>query len=186
MQARQARPFEIAPEARSPRQAALVERISAGPRQRVPINLRAWLHNPDFVDVVEPFGLYVSELAAMSKRQKEIVVLIVAHFWRAEYALAMHAGHARKHGIGEAQIAALCEGRRPDFADPVESLTWELAHTLIHERQIGDDLYRRAFARFGHKGVPDLIGLIGLYTMIAMTLNFYDVPGPDPAPRAAP
>jgi hypothetical protein len=29
---------------------------------------------------------------------------------------------------------------------------------------------------FGHKGVSDLIGLIGLYTMVAMTLNFYDVP----------
>ncbi len=178
MQARQSRPFEIAPGDRTPRQAALVERISAGPRGRVPINLRAWLHNPDFVDVVEPFGLYVTELAAITKRQKEIVVLVGAHFWQAGYEQAMHVNHARKQGIGEAQIAALCEGRKPDFSDPVESLTWELAYTLNHQRHVGDDLHRRALEQFGHKGVSDLIGLIGLYTMIAMTLNFYDVPRP--------
>lgn len=75
------RSFELADEQLSARQRAFVDRIRSGPRGRVPINLRAWLHNPDFVDVVEPFGLYVSELAPITKRQKEIVVLAGARFW---------------------------------------------------------------------------------------------------------
>lgn len=178
------RPFEIAPDARTPRQVALVERIVAGPRKRIPINLRAWLHSPDFVEVVEPFGLYVSELAPITKRQKEIVVLVGAHFWKAEYEQAMHINHARKQGIGEAQIAALCEGRDPGFSDPLEALTWELAYALNNERHVGDDLYRRAIAQLGERGVTDLIGLMGLYSMVAMTLNFYDVPRPEPAPES--
>ena len=140
------------------------------------VNLRAWLHNMDFLDVAEPFGLYLSQFAPVSKRQKEILVLVHAHFWDAKYEWDAHTRHALKAGITQEQIDAISKGLRPVFEDAVESLTWELVAALHTVRHIDDDLYDRSMRVFGHKGVSDLIGLIGLYTMVAMTLNFYDVP----------
>ena len=170
------RDFEIPPNLRTDRQQQMVRHIEQGPRGRVMINLRAWLHNMDFLDVAEPFGLYLSQFAPVTKRQKEILVLVHAQFWDAKYEWDAHTRHALKAGIHQSQIDAMAKGLRPEFEDPVESLTWELVMALHTVRHIDDDLYDRCMKVFDHKGVSDLIGLIGLYTMVAMTLNFYDAP----------
>jgi 4-carboxymuconolactone decarboxylase len=175
------RPFEIDPEQRTERQRAIVKRIENGPRGRVPINLRAWLHNPDFVDAVEPFGLYVSSTAPITKRQKEIVVLTGARFWQAAYERALHEGHARKAGITDDQIARISAGTSPGFEDPLEQLTWELAVALHSPGPVAAALHERCMEVMGHAGVSNIIGLAGLYTMISMTLNFYDVAPPSSA-----
>jgi 4-carboxymuconolactone decarboxylase len=170
------RDFEISPQLRTDRQQQMVRHIEQGPRGRVMINLRAWLHNMDFLDVAEPFGLYLSQFAPVTKRQKEILILVHAHFWDAKYEWDAHTRHALKAGITQAQIDALAKGVRPEFGNVLEDLTWELVTALHTVRHVDDDLYERCMKVFDHKGVSDLIGLIGLYTMIAMTLNFYDVP----------
>lgn len=175
------RPFEIPADERTARQQAIVQRIENGPRGRVPINLRAWLHNPDFVDVVDPFGLYVSQLAPITKRQKEILVLTGARFWKAAYEWHMHESHALKAGIAPAQIERIKSGQSPEFEDALEQLTWELASAIHAPGPVPEPVYRRCMEVMGHKGVSDLIGLAGLYTMIAMTLNFHDVMPPAPA-----
>lgn len=172
------RPFEIEPSERTERQRAIVERIENGPRGRVPINLRAWLHNPDFVDAVEPFGLYVSQTAPITKRQKEIVVLTGARFWKADYERSLHEGHALRAGLTPEQIANIGRGESPDFDDPLEQLTWELAVALHTPGPMSDDLHNKCMEMIGHQGVSNIIGLAGLYSMISMTLNFYDVKPP--------
>ena len=174
--------FELQAGQLDERQRAFVERVTAGPRGRVPINLQAWLRDMPFAEVVEPFGLYVSEHAAISKREKEITVLVNARFWRAAFEWAMHERHALKAGIEPRQVAAIREGRDPGFTDEGEALTWRLAEALHESRQVPEDLYQQALSRFGHAWVFDRIGLIGLYTMIAMTLNFFEIPAPPAEP----
>lgn len=163
-------------------QAAFFDRVSAGPRGRVPINLRAWLHNLPFAEAVEPFGLYVSNLApSITPREREITVLVNARFWQARFEWAMHERHGLKVGLTPAQIEAIRLRRDPGFDDLGEQLTYRLADCLHEDRRVDDALYQEAMAHFGHAGVSDRIGLIGLYTMIAMTLNFYDVQQPPAA-----
>lgn len=171
--------FELLPEQLDSDQLAFYARVIAGPRGRVPINLRAWMHNMPFVQVVEPFGLYVSEQAiTISKREKEITVLVNARFWRAKFEWAMHERHGLKVGLSQSQIDAIRDGIDPSFDDLGECLTYRLADRLHENRFVDEPLYQEALGHFGHQGVSDRIGLIGLYTMIAMTLNFYDVPVP--------
>ncbi len=175
---RPTRVFEIRPEDMTERQAGFVDRMLSGPRGRIPINQRAWLHNPDFLDVAEPFGFYVSQSSPLSKREREIVVLVNARFWQAPYERHMHERHALNAGITEKQVAAILAGDNPDFPDPREQTAWELAVALHEHRRVPDALYERVLASYGQRGISDLIGLMGLYTMIAFTLNFYDVPAP--------
>lgn len=171
--------FELNREQMNAAQSAFVDKITAGPRGRVPINLRAWLHNLPFAMVAEPFGLYVSGLArSITSREREITVLVNAQFWEAEFEWAMHERHALKVGLTPSQIEAIRARRDPGFNDVGEDLTYHLAYDLHVNKVIDDVLYQRAMAHFGHEGISDRIGLIGLYTMIGMTLNFYAIPKP--------
>ena len=172
--------FELDRGQLDPAQGAFFDRVSAGPRGRVPINLRAWLHNVPFAEAVEPFGLYVSETApSITKREKEITVLVNARFWQAGFEWAMHVRHATKVGLTPAQIEAIRVRKDPCFEDLGERLTYKLVDSLHEDKAVGNALYQEALSHFGHEGVSDRIGLAGLYTMIAMTLNFYDVAVPE-------
>ncbi len=35
----------------------------------------------------------------------------------------------------------------------------------------------------GRQGLVELVGLVGYYTLVAMTLNAFEVPAPEGAPR---
>jgi 4-carboxymuconolactone decarboxylase len=159
-------------------QSALIERIKAGPRGRVPPNLQIWLHNMDFAEVAERFGEYVSQKAPFPARAKEIVILGVASFWRSAFEWHFHAALAKKHGIADAQIDAIWNKADPKFADPVEQITYELVFAVTESRDVSDGLHQRAMEKLGHAGVSDIIGLAGLYSMIAQTIMFYRLSPP--------
>lgn len=170
------RDFEIPPEQRTERQAALIKKIEEGPRGRVTLNYRMWLHNMDMAEVAEPFGLYLTYLAPVTKRQKEILILTHAAYWGAKFEWNVHKPQAKAVGITDEQIQAIADGRPPCFGDLTEDLTYELVQALQVDREVSDDLYARCMAHFGHKGVSEITGLLGLYTMTAMSICFYQVP----------
>jgi 4-carboxymuconolactone decarboxylase len=44
--------------------------------------------------------------------------------------------------------------------------------TELHEKKaVGDKAYKAALDRFGERGVVDLIGVSGYYTLVSMVLN---------------
>jgi 4-carboxymuconolactone decarboxylase len=172
------RPWQIAPEAMDAQQRALVEHILSGPRGRVPPNLLIWLNDIEFAKVAEKFGEYVSQLAPFAPRQKEIVILGVAAFFASDFEWHFHAPLARKHGLTDAQIDAIRAQRDPGLADPVDAASWALVTALLSGKGVSDALHAQAMQHLGHKGVQDIIGLMGLYTMIAQTIAFYRVPVP--------
>ena len=51
-----------------------------------------------------------------------------------------------------------------------------MATCLADARWVAKGLYDRAVEALGHVGITDVICLMGYYTMVAMTLAFYDVP----------
>jgi len=162
----------------SEEQLAFTDEISAGPRGKVPINLRAWLHNLPFARVAEPFGLYVSETASITKREKEIIVLVNACCWDSPFEWEMHRRSALKAGLTFDQIESIRSRRDPGLTDRGEAMSWQLAHHLHEDKRVPDEIYQQILGEFGHGWVSDRIGLIGLYTMIAFTLNFYEVEPP--------
>ena len=89
-----------------------------------------------------------------------------------------HADLARKHGVSDAQIQAIWNKADPKFPDPVDQITYELVFAIYEKRDVSDDLHRRALDKLGHAGVSDIIGLTGLYSMIAQTIIFYRLSPP--------
>lgn len=172
------RPWKIAADRLSEAQRELIRKVEAGVRGQMPPNLSIWLHGIEFAKVAEAFGLYVTRLAKFTPRQKEIVILTVAACHDSKFEWFFHAPMGRRAGLTEAQVEALWAKGDPGFEDPLDKVSWELAVALLEKRPIGDELHGRAMRVLGHEGVHDLVGLMGLYTMIAQTISFYRVPTP--------
>ena len=49
--------------------------------------------------------------------------------------------------------------------------------------RLADATFARAEATLGRQGLVELVGLVGYYTLVAMTLNAFEVPAPEGAPR---
>lgn len=172
------RPYRIPAGEMSAAQAALVERILTGPRKDLPVNMELWLHSPAFAEVANRFAEYVGHLAPMTRRVKEITILVVATYWQSAFEWFWHERLARQLEIDAEAIDAIRQQRPAHFPDPVEQVVHDLCVALLVQRQVDDALHGRAVSLLGRSGVADLIGLIGLYAMVAHSLDFYRVPLP--------
>lgn len=83
--------------------------------------------------------------------------------------------HARAAGVDDAVIDALANDRAPEFAAEDEALVYEFTRELNLERGVSDALYARAIAVLGKDGTVDLVGVLGYYSLISMTIKAFDV-----------
>lgn len=175
------RPYRIADADMSPAQADLVQRIRSGPRKDLPVNMEIWLHSPRFAEVVNNFAEYVGQLAPMTRRVKEITILVVAASLGSAFERYWHERLGATLGLSAAQMAAIHARTPARFDDATEQVAHDLAVALMQQRSVDAALHERAVAVMGHAGMAELVGLIGLYTMVAYSLDIYRVPLPDDA-----
>jgi 4-carboxymuconolactone decarboxylase len=55
-----------------------------------------------------------------------------------------------------------------------------MATALANGRLVSQGLHDRAVKTLGHEGVTDVIVLMGYYTCVSLTMNFYAVPAGSP------
>jgi 4-carboxymuconolactone decarboxylase len=77
-------------------------------------------------------------------------------------------------------VEAIMAGLPASFGDAREQVVYEVATTLAAGRLIAQGLYDRAVDTLGHEGVTDVIVLMGYYTAVSLTMNFYAVPAGSP------
>ena len=56
-----------------------------------------------------------------------------------------------------------------------EAVVYKVARTLNLQRGLPDDLYGEAMDILGRDGLVDLIGVLGHYALISMTIKAFDV-----------
>ena len=116
------------------------------------------------------------------KRTQEWVILAMGAHWRSEFEWWAHSGVARHHGAADDQIDALARGERPAFTDPDDELAVDVTQELLAHQALSDDLFARAEARFGQRGLTEIVMVAGYYGSICMLLNAFRVPVPAGAP----
>jgi 4-carboxymuconolactone decarboxylase len=62
-----------------------------------------------------------------------------------------------------------------------EALVYNFCTELLQQRRVSDATYAAAVSAFGERGVMDLIGVTGYYTLVAMVLNVDRTPIPNGA-----
>ncbi len=170
---------ELTPEGMTGEQRRVAEAIQSGPRGtglRGPFN--ALLRSPELADHVQKLGAYVRFSSSVAPRLNELAIIIAGRRWTAQYEFWAHRRLALEAGL-RAEIAdAVAEGRRPQGMDADETIVYDFATQLLNTGQISDSVYQRALDCFGERGVIDLVGAAGYYSLVSFVLNVARVPLP--------
>jgi 4-carboxymuconolactone decarboxylase len=86
--------------------------------------------------------------------------------------------------LPEHVIEAIRVGEAPSFADAEEQAVYDIATAMCRDRRLGDALYARGLEVLGEGRLVDLIGVLGYYALISMTIQAFEVMPPDGSPLA--
>lgn len=152
-----------------------------GPRGRLPGPYKVWVHNPKLVHAAAPLGQHFTPgQSSLSEREREIAVVIITSQWRSAYPAAAHEKRGKEVGLSAASVEAMMAGLPTSFTDAREQVVYEMATALAGGRLVSQGLYDRAVKVLGHESITDIIVLMGYYTAVSLTMNFYAVPAGSP------
>ncbi|MFL5289808.1 MAG: carboxymuconolactone decarboxylase family protein [Rhodopila sp.] len=171
---------ELTPETMTDEQVAVVEAIQSGPRGaglRGPFN--ALLRSPQLCDLVQRVGAYVRFASSIPAPLNELAICMAGRKWGAQYEFYAHRRLGIDAGLNPAILDAIALGRRPEDMTADETLVYEFVTDLLSTGQVSDDRYTPVLERFGERGIMDLVGAVGYYSLVSMVLNVAQVPLPE-------
>ena len=138
-----------------------------------------WLHFPKFGGPVWELVKALSSSPKLPRPVREIAILVTGAHFHSAYEIYAHVLVAELRGIGDDKIATIIAGQRPDDLTREEALAYDLASALVSGGVLPALTYQQAVALFDEEGTAEFIYLVGLYCMVSVTLNGFDVPVPD-------
>jgi 4-carboxymuconolactone decarboxylase len=169
----------IDPETLSPEQKEIYDRIASGPRGQVRGPYHAYLLHAGVCEGIERMGHYLRFAARLPGNIRELAIITVGRHWRAEFEWFAHAPIAIHEGVSEDVVQAIHDGTPPEFADADEAAVYAFVRALLANGGVGDDAYADMRDRLGEDGIVELMGIVGHYTGVAMTLNTFQILPPD-------
>ena len=172
---------EIPVEKMTPEQQKGYRFLVDGPRGRLPGPYKVWVHNPKLVHAAAPLGNHFTPgQSSLSEREREIAVVVITSTWHSAYPAAAHEKRGKEVGLPAATVEAMAAGLPASFTDAREQVVYEIAMALAGGRLVSQGLYDRGVKTLGHEGITDVIVLMGYYTAVSLTMNFYAVPAGTP------
>lgn len=165
----------------TPEQRDVHAEVVSGVRGRMVGPLRAVIHSPDLARRWSRLGEFLRYSTCLPKKLNELAIIITARRWNSQLEFLIHAEAARAAGLDPQCVEAIRLGEAPTFADQAEAEVYEFARVLQQTGDVTGDLHAAVTARWGERGVVELTGVIGYYTMVSMTLNAHEIPIPSDA-----
>ena len=137
------------------------------------------LRSPELLRRTQRMGEHLRYHSALPRHLSEMAILIVARHWCQRFEWGVHAADAAKAGLAPGVIAAIAEGRRPAGMADDETALYDFCQELLRNQCVSDTTYARAVALFEERGVIDLVGILGYYSLLAMVMNTVRTPLPD-------
>jgi 4-carboxymuconolactone decarboxylase len=156
----------------SPAQKAWAEMIAPAPRNAKFVNppYRAYIQSPELAPRLSALSDYLRWNSSLPPRLSELAILITARQWTAQYEWAVHYPLAIKGGVDPKVLSDIAAGKRPEGMKDDEAALYDLATALYRDKKVSDPVYNAARASFGEHGVMDIIGILGYYDVVSMTL----------------
>jgi len=133
--------------------------------------------------LAQQLGGHLRFKTSLPPRLSEFAILCTGQYWKAQYEWHVHASIAAQQGVKEVTIRALKAGRTPKSAPRDEMAIYTFAKELYATRRVSDAIYARVQKVLGDAGMVELVGILGYYVLISMTLNVFRMPLPEGAPQ---
>ena len=138
-----------------------------------------WLHEPRIGGAIWELTKAMTMEATLPDTVRQIAILVTGAHFDAAYEIYAHVAVAEKDAIPEGQLATLLSGSRPEGLSQEDGLGYDVAFALVNGGVLPEPIYRMAITTFGQHGCNELIYLVGLYALVSMTLNGFNVPVPE-------
>jgi 4-carboxymuconolactone decarboxylase len=146
----------------------------AGKRGAPPAPMMAWLNSPEMARHATRLGGVLRFDTIFPAKLSEIAILVTARHWTSHYEWYAHKRLALKGGMDPGIIEAIRDRRTPTFDDPKGQMIYDVAKSLHEGHGVSKALYDDAVNVLTVRGVTEIIGLCGYYTMVSMTLNTFE------------
>lgn len=162
-------------------QREMVRHILEGPRTAVSGPFNTLLRSPELGDLVQALGAYIRFDSVLPAALREMAIIMTGAHWRSEYEWYAHERLALEAGLETAIVAAIAAGRRPPNMQADEAVLYDFCNELLKEGRVSDEAFAAAIEAFGERGVVDLTGTLGYYSLVSLVLNVDEHPLPDGA-----
>ncbi|WDZ96990.1 carboxymuconolactone decarboxylase family protein [Herbaspirillum sp. WKF16] len=163
----------IAREQMTPDQTAMLDAILAGPRKNLNGPFVAWIHSPQLGELAQRLGAFCRYETGLPLRLSELAILATAAAWQSQAEWHIHLPIAVDAGLPADAAERIRKGEAPVFRENDERVIWNFASELYRDKRVSDATYAEACALFGLPVVVNLVGLLGYYALVAMTLNTF-------------
>ena len=143
-----------------------------------------WMHSPSLASAVFDVRQRVRYGTPKDQRLTELIILSTAREINNQYEWSAHEPLAQTAGL-EQEIIEVIKHRRDLTSLPeipglneVERVLIQFTRELVSEDKVSSDTFRTAINLFGNEGLVDIVGLVGYYNFVAMTLKAFDVQRP--------
>ena len=174
---------DIDPATLTPEQRRVYDAILASPRKVVEGPLRVWLTSPGLADRAQALGAFCRYGTGLSQRLSELAIVTTGAHWRAGFEWAVHAPIALAAGLDAGALEAIRIGHEPDLQNPDERAVYLFSSELLRDKRVSEATYRLAKDTLGEVALVELVGILGYYGLISMTINAFAVPLPPGAPE---
>jgi hypothetical protein len=138
-----------------------------------------WLHEPRIGGAIWDLTKAMTMEASLPDPVRQIAILVTGAHFNAAYEIYAHVAVAEKERMSSERLATLVSGSRPNDLSKEEGIGYDIAYSLLNGGVLPEPVYRLAVATFGQHGANELIYLVGLYCLVSMTLNGFNVPVPE-------
>jgi 4-carboxymuconolactone decarboxylase len=138
-----------------------------------------WLHEPRIGGAIWELTKAMTMEATLPDRVRQVAILVTGAHFDAAYEIYAHIAVAEKDEMDDATLATLVSGSRPSALTAEEGIGYDVAYALVNGGVLPQPVYALAVSTFGQHGANELIYLVGLYALVSMTLNGFNVPLPE-------
>jgi 4-carboxymuconolactone decarboxylase len=170
----------ISPDEMNAEQKDVYDANVASKRGRMPAPVHAWIRSPKMAKRMEPLGEFLRYESTLGARLSEIAILVCARHWTAHFEWYAHKKLGLEAGVTPLIITAIATRRPPDFTgDDKGRIVHDVSKALMETHRVPQPLYDEAVATLGEQGLVELIGLLGYYCLVSMTLNTFEFDLPE-------
>ena len=138
-----------------------------------------WLHEPSFGKASWDLFRALADKPSLPKPVREVAILVTGAHFKSAYELYAHVLVGEQRCLSDEKLATIVAGQRPVDLTQDEAVAYDFASALVNGGVLPELTYKTAIAAFGQHGAAELSYLVGLYALVSITLNTFDVPVPE-------
>ena len=136
------------------------------------------LYSPQAAERVADLGTYLRFQSVLPPVDLELAILVAARECDCAYEWRAHAILARQAGVREEAIEAIGHRASLDQFTEDEARLVAYGRGLLGHHRVPASVFDAVLARYGEQGTVEITATLGYYSMMACTLNAFEVEAP--------